>query len=224
MGYEQSDLSYAPAINWGIQNESVARQQYTTMMSAGHEGFTCNLSGLWINPLYLGVSPDGITTCSCCGDGLLEIKCPFLARHAGSFNNKTCAFLTESGYLSRKHRYYTQVQGWLMVSGQLFYDFFIWTPTVYKVEWIHPDVQRNWNIIFVANVLPEIVTCRLKQDNDSDKENQVYYTCQKHSAGWMIACNNRQCKHKWFHYKCVGIKQASKGDWFCIDCKTVKLV
>ena len=232
MGYEQSDLSYVPAINWGVQNEGVARQQYTTMMSAGHEGFTCNLSGLWINPLYphFGVSPDGITTCSCCGDGLLEIKCPFSARHAGSLNNETCAFLTDSGYLSRKHRYYTQVQGQLMVSGQLFCDFFIWTPTVYKVERIHPDVhfweklEKRLTSFFVANVLPEIMTCRLKHDDDdSDEENQVYCTCQKRSTGRMIACDNRQCKHKWFHYKCVGIKRAPKGDWFCTDCKIVKL-
>lgn len=118
MAYEQSDLSHIPAINRGLQNESVARKQYTTMMSAGHEGFTCNLSGLWINPLYphFGACPDVITTCSCCGDGLLEIKC-------GSFNNEICAFLKDSGYLSWKHHYYTQVQGHLMISGQLFCDF-----------------------------------------------------------------------------------------------------
>ena len=92
MAYEQSDLSHILAINRGLQNESVARQQYITMMSAGHEGFTCNLCGLWINPLYphFGARPDVITTCSCCGDGLLEIKC-------GSFNNEICTFLKDSG-------------------------------------------------------------------------------------------------------------------------------
>ena len=58
MGYEQNDLSHIPAINWGVQNESVARQQYATIMSIDHDGFTCNLTGLWVNPLYphLGVS------------------------------------------------------------------------------------------------------------------------------------------------------------------------
>lgn len=40
MGYEQNDLSHIPAINWGVQNESTARQQYTTIMSTDHEGFT----------------------------------------------------------------------------------------------------------------------------------------------------------------------------------------
>ena len=28
MGYEQSDLSHVPAIKWGVENESVARQLY----------------------------------------------------------------------------------------------------------------------------------------------------------------------------------------------------
>ena len=31
MGYEQSDLSHAPAIKWGVENESVARQLYAAV-------------------------------------------------------------------------------------------------------------------------------------------------------------------------------------------------
>ena len=118
-----------------------------------------------------------------------------------------------------------------MVSGQLFCDFFVWTPTVYKVERIYPDVhfweksEKRLTSFFVANVLPEVMTCRLNQDdNESDKEDQVYWTCQKRSAGRMIVCDNRQCKYQWFHYKCVGIKRAPKGDWLCTDCKIAKLV
>ena len=36
------------------------------------------LTGLHINPSspHLVASPDGIVSCFCCGDGLLEIKCP----------------------------------------------------------------------------------------------------------------------------------------------------
>ena len=99
-----------------------------------------NLSGLWINPLYphFGACPDVITTCSCCGDGLLEIKC-------GSFNNEICAFLKDSGYLSWKHHYYTQVQGHLMISGQLFCDFSL-----------NPYHSRSWTNIPWCALLREI--------------------------------------------------------------------
>ena len=94
MGYEQSDLSHVPAIKGGLQKEHVARQQYTNLMSAQHEGFACSLTGLWVSPSYphLGVSPDGFTTCICCGKGLLEIKYPFSAKDNSSINCKTCNF------------------------------------------------------------------------------------------------------------------------------------
>ena len=136
MGYEQNDLSHVPAIKWGVQNECVARQQYTDVISAVHEGFTCGLTGLWVSLLYphMGVSPYGVITCNCCGKGLLEIKCPYSAKDDTSVNSKTCNYLTDTGYLNRKHRYYTQIQGQLLVTGQFFCDVFIWTPSSYKLE------------------------------------------------------------------------------------------
>ena len=101
-------------------------------MSAEHNNFTCNLTGLWINPLYphLGVSPDGVTSCSCHGQGLLEIKCPYSARHAEFLTSEMCCFMTGAGYLNKKYRYYSQIQGQLMISGLLFCDLFVWTPCV----------------------------------------------------------------------------------------------
>ena len=129
MGYEQSDLGHVPAIKWGVENENVARQVYTNVMSANHDNFACNLTGLWVSRLYLhlGASPDGVTTCGCHGDVLVEIKCPFSARNANSLSSQTCGFLTEAGFLNCKHRYYKQVQGQLMITGRLFCDFFIWS-------------------------------------------------------------------------------------------------
>ena len=117
-----------------------ARDQYASLMSTDHNNFTCNLTGLWINPLYphLGVSPDGVTSCSCQGQGVLEIKRPYSARNADFLTNETCNFLTDAGYLNRKHHYYTQIQGQLMTSGLLFCD---WTPSACKVKNVYPDVR-----------------------------------------------------------------------------------
>ena len=63
MRYKQNDLSYIPAVNWGIQDDINARKLYTTVMSTRHKAFTCSLAGLWVSPLYphIGVSPDGVT-------------------------------------------------------------------------------------------------------------------------------------------------------------------
>jgi len=121
-GICENDLSHVPAIRWGAQNENFARDQYANLVSADHNNFTCNLTVLWINPLYphLGVNPDGVTSCSCHGQGVLEIKCPYSARNADFLTNKACNFLTDAGYLNRKHHYYTQIQGQLMISGLCF--------------------------------------------------------------------------------------------------------
>ena len=27
-----------------------------------------------------------------------------------------------------------------------------------------------------------------------------------------------QCPIEWYHYKCVGLKEEPKGDWFCYIC------
>jgi hypothetical protein len=41
--------------------------------------FTVQSSGLVVHPSYpyIGASPDGVVMCECCGEELLEIKCPF---------------------------------------------------------------------------------------------------------------------------------------------------
>ena len=95
-----------------------------------------------------------------------------------------------------------------MITGRLFCDFFIWTLLVHKVERIYPDV-RFWETLekkltsfFVTNVLPEIMTHRLKEEIESDQEN-VYCVFRSNSAGHMIACDNRKCPYQWFHYSCL---------------------
>ena len=145
LGYENDDLSHIPAVRWGITNENTARKKYINIMSSKHNNFVCTLSGLWINPLYphLGASPDGITRCDCCGEGILEIKCPFSAKevHPDNLKSHTCAFITDTGHINHKHRYYTQVQGQLMITNKIFCDFFIWTPKGNKTIRIYHDVQ-----------------------------------------------------------------------------------
>ena len=71
---------HLPALKWGRLNEEKARQQYQALMSTKHTNFSVKQCGLHINPQYpfLGATPDGTISCSCCGNGLLEIKCPLI--------------------------------------------------------------------------------------------------------------------------------------------------
>lgn len=125
----RKDLSFIPAIKWGIEHEEEAREAYNLKMSSSHAGFECSLAGLVINPLYpyLGASPDVFSHCNCCGDGITEIKCPFSVKDGKPEDLKGEKNIIFVG-LVQSHKYYTQVQGQLEVSGRDFCDFVVWTP------------------------------------------------------------------------------------------------
>ena len=53
-----------------------------SVMTNRHADFSLSVSGLVANPAwpFLGASPNGIINCTCCGMGVLEIKCPFTCK------------------------------------------------------------------------------------------------------------------------------------------------
>ena len=51
---------------------------------------------------------------------------------------------------------------------------------------------------------------------DFENCSKFYCHCQRPSFGQMIDCDNSNCEKEWFHYKCVGPKQASKRKWFYV--------
>lgn len=55
-------------------------------------------------------------------------------------------------------------------------------------------------------------------DDEDETDNTKYCTCQRVSFGDMVACDNDNCKHQWFHWECVGIKEEPVGDWLCPEC------
>ena len=60
----------------------------------------------------------------------------------------------------------------------------------------------------------------ITQDETSiDEDDQIYCYCRRVEIGKMIACENEDCKIGWFHFTCVGIRRAPRGQWFCRDCK-----
>ena len=56
------------------------------------------------------------------------------------------------------------------------------------------ESRETENYVFVVNVLPNIMTCRLRHsiESDNDKEN-IYCAYQKSRADCKIACDNQQC-------------------------------
>ena len=73
------------AMAYGCRNEGKAKEVYLTLLQPAHAGLTCPQVGFIVNPSksWLGASPDGLVDGPSCNqpDGLLEIKCPYVARN-----------------------------------------------------------------------------------------------------------------------------------------------
>ena len=81
---------------------------------------------------FIGASPDGLVSCDCCGQGLLEIKCPISIAHDVP-SSANLAYL-KYDKLSKTHTYYTQVQGQLAITGRQWCDFFVYTKYGHYLE------------------------------------------------------------------------------------------
>ena len=102
------DYSFVPSIQWGIANEDTARKAFVRVSGEEHNNFSFNPAGLHVNPSYphLGASPNGLISCSCCGEGLIEIKCPYKHWycHPNSVNDRNFYLSrSEDGHLKLSH-------------------------------------------------------------------------------------------------------------------------
>lgn len=81
-GSNSLDTKLCPkAIKHGQAMEPAAKDHYVRMTRGNHTNFHAQDCGIFIHPQssYIGASPDMLISCSCCGDGLLEVKCPIIA-------------------------------------------------------------------------------------------------------------------------------------------------
>ena len=128
---------HVPSLSWGRKHEEIAWKNYLQKAESCHHNLKCSLSGLVVNPdfPYLGASPDGFVSCSCCNEGVIEIKCPFKYHDdspvsAGALHDKNyCLKKDENGdvHLSHTHQYYHQIQGQLAIYKHSYCDFICWT-------------------------------------------------------------------------------------------------
>ena len=192
---------------------------------------------LTIDPAYpyLGATPDGMATCDCCGQRIMEIKCPFKTRqyhptsdHAMQNSHFLKRDANGSVSLSSNHEYYTQIQGQLLLCHQTKCDFIVWTTNGIHIETIHSDKPLQAKIVsqckdfFVCYVLPEQITHKL-QDNEKPMTNvEIYCICGRGEDGYMIACDNPTCPYQWFHFSCIGMESKPNGSWFCDRCKLLQ--
>ena len=128
--YPESYKYETPAMAWGCTHEEEAYNYYKSIMVQHHSDLQLSNSGLIISTEFpfIGASPDVLVSCSCCGKGSVEIKCPFNHRDNYIFEaveQDKNFYLTKTDNeikLSKTHRYYYQIQTQLDVSKSNFCD------------------------------------------------------------------------------------------------------
>lgn len=127
--------------------------------------------GFFVNPAFpqVGASPDAIVTCTCCGKGCVEVKCPAkykdctILQACSSDDRNFCLHVVDGQvHLKKDHQYYTQVQTQLFVTESSYCDFVVWTLKDTVILCIAPD-NAFWNArlkkaqdFFVKVALPEL--------------------------------------------------------------------
>ncbi|XP_070395694.1 uncharacterized protein [Dermacentor albipictus] len=232
--YPEKNSVRVPAVMWGLDHEQDALRAYTDKEATKHHDFQCRGSGLHLSTAYpfIGASPDAIVSCSCCGKGVVELKCPFLLKGAEEITTQNSCLRDTGGTFKLKtdHAYYYQIQTQMTVCQVQFCDFVVWGPNVLHIERVRRDEQFCIKIFAQAKqffervILPELFSryYTRQQSNLEDKlsDDVEYCFCRGPDTGKMVACDSASCQYKWFHFSCLGLKQKPRAKkWFCPQCK-----
>ena len=133
--YPEAFTFSTKATRWGCKHEKVAQEIYYNTSKSKHNNLCLTESGLVISSQwpFIGASPDGVINCTCCGQGVLEIKCPYCHREndlrtAAAKDNQFCLKLLHGElHLDQNHAYYYQVQTQLFVCDVQYADFCVCT-------------------------------------------------------------------------------------------------
>ncbi|XP_077492150.1 uncharacterized protein LOC144103258 [Amblyomma americanum] len=240
--YPEATQFWSPQTAWGKEHEGSARDAYKAVSQDIHVNFICRDSGLQISTEqpFPAASPDGIINCTCCKEGVLEIKCPFngrdeCARALATLKNSCITIVDGAVKLKEHHPYYYQVQMQMYVCKANYCNFVLWTLKDFIVIRVYKDAQfcdkmvKRCEEYFKLILLPELCfhywTDRSRDnvqetvEEPQTAQEQVYCFCQEPESGKMVMCENAACRYVWFHFKCVSLKKAPRGSWYCSECK-----
>ncbi|PWN95318.1 hypothetical protein FA09DRAFT_344354 [Tilletiopsis washingtonensis] len=56
---------------------------------------------------------------------------------------------------------------------------------------------------------------RVEEEEEAEKDETIYCSCQRVSFGEMIGCDSDACPFEWFHLSCVGVTKPLPTTWYC---------
>lgn len=227
---------------WGCDHEQDARNQYDKIMAAKHTAFKVQETGFHIssNRPYFGASPDGLVSCECCGNGCLEIKCPFCIKdkeleQVANESKTFCLEKNASGnyVLRHDHQYYYQVQAQLYCTNRSYCDFVVWKEDQLLIQRVPKDesflarellkVDQFFSLCVMPELLAKVHSSPSVRSNPKSVSISIDHVCycRNPPSNDMLHCESSTCNIKSFHMKCVGIKRIPKR-WLCSNCKKLE--
>ena len=237
--------------DWGCAHERAGRNRYEVKMKESHSNFSVCDVGLIINPKwpYLGATPDGKVSCTCCGKGIVEIKCPYCHKES-TIDNATqdknfCLKKDSSGkiYLDHSHAYYFQVQTQLFLTDLEYCDFCVCTFPQNQVDDIYierigkdsqfwTDCINKAHHFFATCILPELL------GKWYTRSNRVYAidfgaSSSNIASGSSMTYSEETTRQRYYCY-CRGSEETGdmigcdndecKIEWFHLACLKIKTV
>ncbi|PFX31462.1 hypothetical protein AWC38_SpisGene3676 [Stylophora pistillata] len=167
------------AITHGKKYEKSAVESYVFLMSQTHKDFQVKYCGMLVDKEHpwLHATPDFMASCSCCGDGCGEVKCPYGIEN-GDFetyiSKKTSCLEKVNGELRLKknHQYYYQVQQQLNITKLKYCDFVVFAfnvnnqPMIFQEriypdfnlwELLQPKLTKFWRICILPEILEKLL-------------------------------------------------------------------
>jgi len=142
---QRNELYTTTAMQWGIDNEPLARLEYELAMNV-----TVDETGFWMHDeIMAGASPDGLIS----DDGCLEIKCPNTATHIETLMKGKIPY-----------QYWAQVQGQLWITDRLWSSFVSYDPRMPEnAQKIIIHVDRD--DVYIAELEEEVISFLAEVDN-----------------------------------------------------------
>lgn len=229
-------LDHVPAIHWGKENEKVALHQYSATMKTQHQHFNMSSAGFLISKEtpFIGASADSVASCSCHGNRVIEVKCPFSHKESTLqeyVKDPSSCIVANGREVKTTHKYYYQIQLHMYVHDVNLCDLVIYTSKVTAIFYILrndvfiKDMITKLKDFHIRHVMTELLTRQLENKIKQVplRNDKLYCYCRSKDDGKenMIGCDNPQCKTQWYHLKCLKMKRIPKGQWLCKDCKNI---
>lgn len=137
--YPTIDESNVPALIYGKKFEKTALDQAILILQSKHSNLKVQCCGVIVSSTspYFASTPDGLCCCECCGEGIIEIKCPFNLKNGGKIENLKISdpYLTKlddgNWGLVENHKYYFQIQMELFTTDRNHGFFVVWSQMIW---------------------------------------------------------------------------------------------